>query len=134
MNIQLLSDLHLEENTAFQPQPAPDADLLVLAGDIGSYQRGSALPALSDTDFGLARFAGWPVRRSPSSLKATIEGVVRAPSAFSMTFASLPSMTDTQELVVPRSIPITLAMSFSPSSELPEPIQAFLWQPLMVWS
>ena len=54
MNIQLLSDLHLEENVAFQPQPAPDADLLVLAGDIGSYQRGSALPALSDTDFGLA--------------------------------------------------------------------------------
>ena len=61
MNIQLLSDLHLEENTAFQPQPALDANLLVLAGDIGSYQRGSALPALSDTDFGLARFAGWPV-------------------------------------------------------------------------
>jgi len=31
------------------------------------------------------RLAGWPTRRSPSSVKATIEGVVRAPSAFSMT-------------------------------------------------
>ena len=45
MKIQLLSDLHLEENTGFQPQPAPCADVLVLAGDIGSYQRGSALAA-----------------------------------------------------------------------------------------
>lgn len=48
------------------PEPAPNADLLVLAGDIGSYQRGSGLPALGDTDFGLARFSplpqygGWP--------------------------------------------------------------------------
>ena len=48
------------------------------------------------------------------SEKATMEGVVRAPSAFSMTFASFPSMTETQEFVVPRSIPITFAMSFSP--------------------
>lgn len=67
MKIQLLSDLHLEQNPGFQPQPAPDADLLVLAGDIGSYQRGSQLPARGDGDFGLARFsplprgAGWPV-------------------------------------------------------------------------
>lgn len=63
MKIQLLSDLHLEQNPGFSPQPVPDADLLVLAGDIGSYQRGSQLPALGDTDFGLARFsplAGWP--------------------------------------------------------------------------
>ena len=40
----------------------------------------------------------------------TIDGVVRAPSLFSMTLALLPSMTDTQEFVVPRSIPITLLM------------------------
>ena len=32
MKIQLLSDLHLEENAGFQPSPAPGADLLVLAG------------------------------------------------------------------------------------------------------
>ena len=61
MKIQLLSDLHLEENAAFVPEPAPGADLLVLAGDIGSYQRGSALLALGDEDFGLGRFAHWPV-------------------------------------------------------------------------
>ncbi len=64
MKIQLLSDLHLEAHPAFQPSPAPEADLLVLAGDIGSYQTGSRL---ADDDFGLARFsplpqhAGWPV-------------------------------------------------------------------------
>lgn len=63
MRIQLLSDLHLEAHPQFQPQPAPGAELLVLAGDIGSYQAGSQLP---DADFGLARFsplpqwAGWP--------------------------------------------------------------------------
>src|SRR5207244_11619732 len=56
------------------------------------------------------RFAGWPTSRSPSSVKATIDGVVRAPSAFSMTLGVAPSMTATQELVVPRSIPITLAI------------------------
>lgn len=60
MNIQLLSDLHLEAHPHFVPQPAPGADVLVLAGDIGSYQQGSLL---SDSDFGLARFSpkgGWP--------------------------------------------------------------------------
>src|SRR6266511_1454609 len=56
------------------------------------------------------RLAGWPTSRSPSSVKATIDGVVRMPSAFSMTFGLLPSITATQELVVPRSMPITLAM------------------------
>ena len=56
------------------------------------------------------RLAGCPTRRSPSSLKATIDGVVRMPSAFSITFAVLPSITATHELVVPRSIPMTFPM------------------------
>ena len=60
MKIQLLSDLHLEVHPDWVATPVPDADLLVLAGDIGSYQAGSLL---SDSDFGLARFSphqGWP--------------------------------------------------------------------------
>ena len=60
MKIQLLSDLHLEVHPNFRPLPAPGADLLVLAGDIGSYQTGSQL---TDADFGLQRFSplhGWP--------------------------------------------------------------------------
>lgn len=63
MNIQLLSDLHLEVHPHFVPEPAPGADVLVLAGDIGSYQPGSQL---QDEDFGLGRFSplpqygGWP--------------------------------------------------------------------------
>jgi len=60
MKIQLLSDLHLEVHPHFIAQPAAGADLLVLAGDIGSYQYGSLL---ADADFGLARFSplrGWP--------------------------------------------------------------------------
>lgn len=63
MNIQLLSDLHLETHPHFVPQPAAGADVLVLAGDIGSYQAGSLLLDHHDADFGLARFSplnGWP--------------------------------------------------------------------------
>mgnify|MGYP001765374773 CR=1 FL=1 len=63
MKIQLLSDLHLEVHPDWRPVAAPGADLLVLAGDIGSYQSGSALTARGDTQFGLARFSprhGWP--------------------------------------------------------------------------
>ena len=48
MKLQLLSDLHLETE-AFEPQPAPGADLLVLAGDIDASWAG------------FERFAGWPV-------------------------------------------------------------------------
>ena len=50
-------------------------------------------------------FAGVPTIIEPS-LFATIEGVVLFPSAFGITFASHPSIKATQELVVPRSIPI----------------------------
>ncbi len=61
VNIQLLSDLHLESNPRFTATPAPGADLLVLAGDIGSYQNGSLLESLNIDDFGLARFSPLPV-------------------------------------------------------------------------
>src|SRR6056297_1029671 len=54
------------------------------------------------------RLATWPTNRSPSLVNATTDGVVRFPSAFGMTVASPPSMTDMQELVVPKSIPRTL--------------------------
>lgn len=63
MNIQLLSDLHLESNPHFKAQAAPGADLLVLAGDIGSYQNDSLLGSLAISDFGLARFSPLPVAR-----------------------------------------------------------------------
>jgi Calcineurin-like phosphoesterase len=58
--IQLLSDLHLEVHPHFVPTPAPGADLLVLAGDVGSYQTNSQI---TGDDFGLSRFSprqGWP--------------------------------------------------------------------------
>jgi Icc-related predicted phosphoesterase len=61
VNIQLLSDLHLESNPHFTVQPLAGADLLVLAGDIGSYQNGSLLASLNIADFGLARFSPLPV-------------------------------------------------------------------------
>ena len=60
MKIQLLSDLHLEVHPNWVATPAAGSDVLVLAGDIGSYQKGSMLP---DQDFGLSRFSrqnGWP--------------------------------------------------------------------------
>ncbi len=48
MRIQLLSDLHLETE-AFEPEPSPAAELLVLGGDIDSSWDS------------LERFRGWPV-------------------------------------------------------------------------
>ena len=48
MKIQLLSDLHLETEF-YVPEPAPGADLLVLAGDVDSTWRGLQL------------FRDWPV-------------------------------------------------------------------------
>lgn len=42
-----------------------------------------------------------------------MDGVVRAPSEFSMTRGVLPSMMETQLLVVPKSIPMILPMIYS---------------------
>src|SRR6185503_10395743 len=56
------------------------------------------------------RLAGAPTRTSPSSVYATTEGVVRAPSEFSITLGLPPSMIATHELVVPRSMPMIFAM------------------------
>jgi hypothetical protein len=67
MKIQLLSDAHLEANPQMQFTPAPGADVLVLAGDIGSYQARTQGPPMAEADWGLRRFsplpehAGWPV-------------------------------------------------------------------------
>lgn len=54
MRIQLISDLHLENYPEFVPRAAPDVDVLILAGDVGSYQAGSLLEG---DDFGLGRFS-----------------------------------------------------------------------------
>ncbi len=59
------------------------------------------------------RRATCPTRRSPLAGKPTTDGVVRAPSELGTTLTSAdeltdaPSTTATQELVVPRSMPIT---------------------------
>ncbi|TCP07629.1 metallophosphoesterase [Caldimonas thermodepolymerans] len=60
MRLQLLSDLHLETQPDFVAPVVPGADLLVLAGDVGSYQSGSQL---AEDDFGLGRFS--PRRGAP---------------------------------------------------------------------
>lgn len=94
-------------------------------------------------------FAGSPTSRSPFSVNATTEGVVLAPSAFSITLGdcakrvqahacyahiqdeivrhyiscntlTLPSMTATHELVVPRSMPI---ISFPEAARAALPLQ-----------
>src|SRR5512135_2761677 len=57
-------------------------------------------------------FAIWPTRRSPLSVIATIEGVVLLPSWLGMTTGSPPCTTETQELVVPRSMPIAFPILF----------------------
>src|SRR5438270_3035940 len=56
------------------------------------------------------RLATVPTSRSPEGANATTEGVVRPPSAFSITVGSPPSSTAMHELVVPRSMPMVLAM------------------------
>jgi Icc-related predicted phosphoesterase len=65
MRIQLLSDLHLEAHPQWMTQRAPGADVLVLAGDIGSYQAGSRLADVHRPRWALERFSPrlghWPV-------------------------------------------------------------------------
>src|SRR4051794_6511406 len=66
--------------------------------------------------FGLriaCRRATWPTRRSPCSVKATTDGVVREPSALGMTVGCPPSTVAITELVVPRSMPTALGMALS---------------------
>jgi len=64
MNIQLMSDLHLEVQPGFVPTLAPSADLLVLAGDIGA-RPDSPFATHGSEDFCLQRCAprrrGWDV-------------------------------------------------------------------------
>src|SRR3954447_20292247 len=57
------------------------------------------------------RRGNWPTRRSPFSVNATTDGVVRAPSALGTTEASPPSHAAMTELVVPRSMPTARAIS-----------------------
>ncbi len=64
MKIQLMSDLHLEVEPGFAPAPAPDADVLILAGDIGAAPDSPMAPH-GDLEFCLRRFSPslghWPV-------------------------------------------------------------------------
>jgi len=60
MRVQLLSDVHWEANPAFVPTPAPGADLLVLAGDVGSYQTRAHGEVMTRPDWGLQAFSPLP--------------------------------------------------------------------------
>src|SRR5579862_9643095 len=75
------------------------------------------------------RFAIVPTRRSPDAVNATTDGVVRPPSAFSITVGSPPSRTAIHEFVVPRSIPIVFAIvalhSLCPRKNLSRSVEDF---------
>src|ERR1700761_8328534 len=62
------------------------------------------------------RLAGWPTSTSLSLVNATIEGVVRSPSLFSITRGLPPSMMATHEFVVPLSMPITFGIACCPAT------------------
>src|SRR2546428_4981690 len=62
------------------------------------------------------RLATCPTRISPSFVNPATEGVSRLPSWFAITVGLPPSTIATTELVVPRSMPITFAMSNLPFS------------------
>ena len=69
MRLQLLSDLHLETE-AFDPEPAPGAELLVLAGDIDSAlgRRSRAFAA------GRSRSCSSPATTSSTAASSTTPG------------------------------------------------------------
>src|SRR4051812_1300851 len=119
MNAEIWLGLYCWPSTSTHASPLPAFSILKGTSDFSFATIGSSKrrPIRRFTEYrvfaGLVtawRLADWPTSRSPDSVNATIDGVVRAPSEFSMTLVSPPSMTATQELVVPRSIPMTLAM------------------------
>src|SRR5258708_22318165 len=57
------------------------------------------------------RLATCPTRISPSFVNPTTDGVSRLASWFAVTVGLPPSTTETTEFVVPRSIPMTFAIS-----------------------
>src|SRR5438552_2976492 len=59
------------------------------------------------------RLATCSTSRSPVLVNATTDGVVLPPSSLAMTLGSPPSITATQELLVPRSIPIILGIKLA---------------------
>ena len=65
------------------------------------------------------RFAMSPTKREPSLANPTTEGVTRPPSSLITTRGSPLSSTAHTELVVPRSIPMTFAISLPLSQILP---------------
>src|ERR1700758_5009558 len=79
------------------------------------------------------RLAGCPTSRSPSLVNATMEGVVRIPSAFSIRRAFLLSMTATHEFVVPRSIPMTLPITKLLYSDFMLGIPPTLYASRQIW-
>src|ERR1017187_1109709 len=64
------------------------------------------------------RLATWPTSRSPLLVNATTDGVVRVPSWLAITVGWPASITATQELVVPRSIPIIFPIQNPPQFKL----------------
>ena len=70
-------------------------------------------------------FAGLPTSRSPSSVNATTDGVVRSPSSFVINSGSPPSITANAEFVVPRSIPRILLLAMFSGTYRTEPVKSY---------
>ena len=91
----------------------PEADVVVFGTESG-VRRTVQCDVLGRFRVGSLRPGEYTVTASSADFApATTDGVVRSPSEFSITLAWSPSMTATQEFVVPRSIPITLPIGFS---------------------